>query len=116
MKFMKFYHMGNSTVVEIYPDEYIKWQPVTEDEIQYKVKILESISKRIQKNIIIIIDCDKMVHYDKVNYVLLKKMISYVDFPLIVIMKKCNKHIKTLIENLKLCKNITVYFNDVYRI
>lgn len=111
---MKFYHMGNSTVVEVFPDEYIKWQPVTEDDIPSKIQMFENVSRRIQKKILVIVDCDKMVHFDKVNYILLKKMVSGIDFPLIVIMKNCNNKIKTLIENLKLQKNITVYFNDIY--
>lgn len=114
MKFIRLYHLGNSTVVEVFPDMYINWQPVSENQVKEKMEEFQIISKRIQKQCVVLIDCDKMIYFDKINFVLLKNMISKINFQLKVIIKNCNEKIKNLINHLNLSKNIIVYFNDIY--
>jgi hypothetical protein len=116
MKFIRLYHLGNCSVVEVFPDEYIKLQPHTDDSISIFLKQFENIERRIQKKCVVLIDCDKAIHFDKINFILLIKMIHNIKFPLIVIMKKCNANLKKLVESLDIPKNISVYFNDIYRI
>lgn len=114
MKFIRLYHLGNSTVVEIFPDMYIEWQPKTEQEIKTKLNEFKHVEQRIQKKCVVVIDCDKTIYIDKLNFILLLKMIDGIQFDLSVIMKNCNMYLKTLVGNLKLRKNIKVYFNDIY--
>lgn len=116
MKFMKLYHVNETSLLEIFPDEYIKWQPITETEISEKIIIFSKVSERLRKKCLVVIDCDKAIYFDKVNYVLLEKMISSIDFPLSVIMKNCNDSLKRIINSLKIPKNINVYFNDIHRV
>lgn len=117
MKFIKLYHLNNSTVIEVLPDNYVEWQPKTFDQIDEKLAEFSVVAQRIQKKCVVVIDCDKTVHFDRINFVLLNELLQRsIQFTLIVIMKKCNSVIKTLVQNMKLQKNIRVYFNDIYRI
>lgn len=115
MKFIRLYHLGNCSVVEIFPDEYIKIQPNTFENIPEFMKLFKKVESRIQKNCVVVVDCDKTVYFDKINFIVLIKMIHNIKFPLIVIMKNCNYAVKKIIESLDIPKNIRVYFNDLHR-
>ena len=114
MKFIRLYNVNKSSVLEIFVDEYIKWQPKTEYEIPEKMIQFKKVCDRIQDKCIILIDCDKAIYFDKVNYILIEKMISNIHVNLAVIIKNCNPQIKNLVNSLKIPKNIRVYFNDIY--
>jgi hypothetical protein len=118
MKFARLYHLGNCSVIEIFPDEYVKLQPVTFNDVPKFMKLFKSVETRIQRKCVVVIDCDKTVYFDKINFVILLEMIQVVKFPLIVIMKNCNDSLKKVIESIgsSVPKNIRVYFNDLHRI
>lgn len=83
MDFLVFYPKGKNIFIEIVPDKLLDWQPKTEDEIETKIEELFPVISQLkdysfQNKIdqIIILDCDKAVQFDRLNYVLLCKMIS----------------------------------------
>lgn len=83
MDFLTFYPKGRKMFIEFIPDKYIAWQPMTEDDISKKIKeivpmILELRSYCSQNKIsqIIVIDCDKALEFDRLNYVLACKMVN----------------------------------------
>jgi hypothetical protein len=83
MDFLSFYPKGKNLFVEIVPDKYIQWQPNTEEEIPKKITELTPLINQLrsyclQKSIkqIVLIDCDKAVQFDKLNYVLTCKLVS----------------------------------------
>lgn len=85
MEFLTFYPKGKNLFIEFIPDKYISWQPNTEDDIQKKVVEIVPVIEELrrfcrEKNVsqIIIIDCDKAVNFDKLNYVLTCKMIEII--------------------------------------
>ena len=90
MDFLTFYPKGKNMFIEFIPDKYISWQPNTEEEIPKKVKEIVPIIEQLrnfcidkQVNQIIIIDCDKAVNFDRLNYILACKMIEILtrDYP-----------------------------------
>lgn len=83
MDFLTFYPKGRNIFIEFIPDKYIAWQPMTEDDISKKIKeivpvILElrNYCKRNNISQIIVIDCDKALEFDRLNYVLACKMVN----------------------------------------
>ncbi len=83
MDFLVFYPKGKNIFIELIPDKLIFWQPKTEDEIDTKVKELFPLISQLKEyslknkvNQIIVIDCDKAVQFDKLNYVLICKLVS----------------------------------------
>lgn len=83
MDFLKFYPKGKNLIIEIIPDKYVGWQPITEDEIQSKIDELSpTVSELLvycksnNMNEIILLDFDKAIHFDKINYILLCKIIK----------------------------------------
>lgn len=83
MDFLVFYPKGKNIFVEIIPDKLVEWQPKTEDDIQPKledlfplISQLKDYSVQNKLDHIIIIDCDKAIQFDRLNYVLLCKFIS----------------------------------------
>lgn len=83
MDFLSFYPKGKHMYVEIVPDKLVHWQPTTEDEIQDKVKevspIIEQLRNYCESRGIyqtMIIDCDKAINFDKLNYILVCKLVT----------------------------------------
>lgn len=83
MDFLVFYPKGKNIFIEIVPDKLIDWQPKTEDEIENKVKELFPLISQLKDyslqnkvDQIMIIDCDKAIQFDRLNYVLICKLIS----------------------------------------
>jgi hypothetical protein len=83
MEFLTFYPKGKNIFIEFIPDKYISWQPTTENEIDMKVKELVPTITELreyckQRDIsqVIIIDCDKAIQFDRLNYVLACKMVT----------------------------------------
>lgn len=83
MDFLMFYPKGKNLYVEIIPDKLIDWQPKIEGEIPSKIKDVSPVIEKVKDvcdvkgfNQIIIIDCDKAVQFDKLNYVLICKFIQ----------------------------------------
>lgn len=83
MDFLVFYPKGKNIFVEVIPDKLVQWQPKTEEEIQTKIEELSPLISQLKdyslKNKvkqIMILDCDKAVQFDRLNYVLLCKMIT----------------------------------------
>jgi hypothetical protein len=65
--------------IEIIADKYIKNQPLTETDVNNKVReyvpIIQKIHEYPLKNLIIIIDCDKALEYQRINFVLGCKLV-----------------------------------------
>ncbi len=115
MDFLKFYPKGKNLIIEIIPDNYISWQPVKEADIEQKsselIPIIEQLisyckTHRMQE--IIIIDFDKAIHYDKINYVLLAKLVHNLTvlFPEDGILKSielrhCSEAVTTIYKSIK---------------
>lgn len=83
MDFLTFYPKGKNLFIEFIPDKYIIWQPNTENEIDKKVKELVPIITELREycrtrgiSQVIIVDCDKAIQFDRLNYVLVCKMIT----------------------------------------
>ncbi len=83
MDFLTFYPKGRNVIIEFVPDKYINWQPQTESDIPEKLeqvgKVIEQLkSYCLQNNIsqMIVLDCDKAIHFEKINYVLMCKFIT----------------------------------------
>lgn len=83
MDFLVFYPKGKNMFIEIVPDKLVSWQPNTESEIQEKIKQVSPLIDQMKEycdengtNQIIIIDCDKAIQFDRLNYVLLCKFVS----------------------------------------
>lgn len=108
--------MDKTSVVELFPDEYIQWQPKNTIEIEDKILQFSDVTKRIRHVCLVVVDCDKAIHYDKLNYVLLEELISHIDKNIAVIMKNCNSQLKNIVNSMRIPKNIKVYFNDIHRI
>jgi hypothetical protein len=83
MDFLTFYPKGKNIFIEFIPDKYINWQPNTENDISTKIR---EVVPRINElrdycrtrgiSQVIIIDCDKAIQFDRLNYVLACKMIT----------------------------------------
>jgi hypothetical protein len=85
MEFLTFYPKGKNLFIEFIPDKYISWQPNTETDIQKKVDEIVPVIEELRRfcrdkqvSQIIIIDCDKAVNFDRLNYVLTCKMIEII--------------------------------------
>lgn len=83
MEFLTFYPKGKKMYIELIPDKFIEWQPKTESEIPDKIKELSPLIEQIKEycdtnsvSQVFIIDCDKAVQFDRLNYVLACKFIS----------------------------------------
>lgn len=83
MDFLSFYPKGKHMYVEIVPDKLVHWQPTTEDEIKDKIKeaspIIEQLRNYCESRGIhqtMIIDCDKAINFDKLNYILVCKLVT----------------------------------------
>lgn len=83
MDFLTFYPKGKNLFIEFIPDNYIQWQPNNEEEIQKKVLEIVPVINELRAycrtrgiNQVIIIDCDKAINFDRLNYVLACKMIT----------------------------------------
>lgn len=83
MDFLTFYPKGKNLFIEFIPDKYIIWQPNTENEIDKKVKEIAPIISELREycktrsiSQVIIVDCDKAIQFDRLNYVLVCKMIT----------------------------------------
>lgn len=83
MDFLRFYPKGRNLFIEFIPDKYIGWQPHTESEIYEKINELVPLIKELREYCVVhntsqvfIIDCDKAIEFDRLNYVLACKMIS----------------------------------------
>lgn len=83
MDFLVFYPKGKNIFIEIIPDKLVDWQPKTDEDINVKLKELfplisqlkdYSLHNRVDQ--IIVIDCDKAIQFDRLNYVLICKLIS----------------------------------------
>lgn len=90
MDFLTFYPKGRNLLIEFIPDKYISWQPSNENQIEEKIQEiipvitdLRSFCRNKGMSQIIIIDCDKAINFDRLNYVLTCKMISILtdDYP-----------------------------------
>lgn len=90
MDFLTFYPKGKNLFIEFVPDKYIHWQPSTEDDTLDKVKEIAPVIDELRNYCksrgiyqIIVIDCDKAIHFDRLNYVLACKMITVLtrDYP-----------------------------------
>lgn len=83
MDFLIFYPKGRNLFIEFIPDKYVLWQPRTESEIHEKIEELVPLIKELRSycdlhntSQIFIIDCDKALEFDRINYVLACKMVS----------------------------------------
>ena len=83
MDFLTFYPKGKHMYIEMVPDKLVEWQPTIEDDIKKKVEeispLVENLRSYCEKREIfqtIIIDCDKAIYFDKINYILLCKLVS----------------------------------------
>lgn len=83
MEFLTFYPKGKHMYVEMVPDKIIQWQPNTEEEIQEKIKEVSPIVEKLRNycesrgiHQTIIIDCDKAIYFDKLNYILMCKFVN----------------------------------------
>lgn len=82
MDFIVFYPKGKNMYIEIIPDKYIHWQPKTDvelnkkaDEISPMIEQLKTYCETHKIKQIIIIDWDKAIHFEKLNYVLTCKLV-----------------------------------------
>jgi hypothetical protein len=90
MEFLIFYPKGRNLFIEFIPDKYIEWQPRTENEITEKLKEVIPLINELREycrlhntSQVFIIDCDKAIEFDRINYVLMCKMVSIIneDYP-----------------------------------
>ena len=82
MDFVKFYPKGRNLFIEFISDKYVDWQPKNEIEIESKVMELLPVITELRNHCemynmsqVIIIDCDKAINFDRMNYVLACRMI-----------------------------------------
>lgn len=85
MDFLVLYPKGRNMFIEFVPDKYIGWQPNTEAEIRSKLDEISPVITELRHYCksrgltqIIVIDCDKAVQFDRLNYVLLCKMVTLI--------------------------------------
>lgn len=83
MDFLVFYPKGKNIFIEIIPDKLVDWQPKTDEDINVKLKELFPLISQLKDyslqnkvDQIIVIDCDKAIQFDRLNYVLICKLIS----------------------------------------
>jgi hypothetical protein len=86
MNFLSFYPKGKSLFIEFIPDKYIQWQPRTDIEARDKIQELVPIIRELREyssSHVLVIDCDKALEFDRLNYVLMCKMVSILndDYP-----------------------------------
>jgi hypothetical protein len=90
MDFLTFYPKGKNLFIEFIPDKYIQWQPKTEIEIQQKMSEIVPVISELRDYCrvrgmyqVIIVDCDKAINFDRLNYVLACKMVTLLtrDYP-----------------------------------
>ena len=86
MEFVKFYPKGRNLFIEFIPDKYVEWQPQTELEIEKKVLLILPVIKELRDHCelnnmsqVIIINCDKAINFDRMNYVLACKMVCVIN-------------------------------------
>jgi hypothetical protein len=83
MDFLTFYPKGKHMYIEMVPDKIIQWQPKNEDELKDKLKEASPVVERLrgycEKRGIdqtVIIDCDKAIYFDRLNYILVCKFVN----------------------------------------
>ena len=79
MKFLSFYPKGKNLFIEFIPDKFVEWQPRTEIEVREKMETLVPIIKKLRdysSSHVLVIDCDKALEFDRMNYVLMCKMVT----------------------------------------
>jgi hypothetical protein len=90
MDFLTFYPKGKNLFIEFIPDKYINWQPNTENDIKSKIEDIVPIINELRDycrtrgiSQVIVIDCDKAIQFDRLNYVLACKMVTVLtrDYP-----------------------------------
>lgn len=114
--FLVFYPKGKNLFIEFVPDKYLDWQPVIETDIPNKVsevgKVITELKEYCETNKInqvIVIDCDKAVQFDRINYVLACKLVTAIQerFPdtkgilTRIEIRHCHPAIKTIINSCK---------------
>lgn len=114
--FLVFYPKGKNLFIEFVPDKYLDWQPVIETDIPSKVsevgKIITELKEYCKTNGIsqvIVIDCDKAVQFDRINYVLACKLVTAIHerFPdhegilKRIEVRHCHPAIKTIVNSCK---------------
>ncbi len=128
MDFLTFYPKGKNLFIEFIPDKYISWQPNTETEIQKKVDEIVPIIEDLRRfcrdkqiSQVIIVDCDKAINFDRLNYVLTCKMIEIItrnypdpdDILKKIEVRHCNTAISTIYNSSKvlLPRNVSNIFH-----
>jgi hypothetical protein len=83
MDFLTFFPKGKNMYVELIPDKLVHWQPTTDDEIEYKIKEVSPLVEQLREycesrkiHQTVVIDCDKAIQFDKLNYILICKFVS----------------------------------------
>jgi hypothetical protein len=117
MDFLTFYPKGKNLFIEFIPDKYINWQPNTENDIKSKIEDIVPIINELRDycrtrgiSQVIVIDCDKAIQFDRLNYVLACKMVTVLtrDYPdpsevlKRVEVKHCNQAITTIYNSSKI--------------
>lgn len=128
MDFLTFYPKGKNLFIEFIPDKYVTWQPNTESDVQSKIEKVAPVIHELREycrarcvSQIIIIDCDKAIHFDRLNYVLACKMVTALtrDYPdpsnvlKRVEVRHCNKAITAIYNSSKILlpKNVVDIFH-----
>lgn len=83
MEFILLYPRGKMLFIEIVCDKYIHWQPKTDEELTVKVNELVPIVEELKEycmtrglNQTVIVNFEKAIHFEKVNFLLAAKMVS----------------------------------------
>jgi hypothetical protein len=132
MDFLKFYPKGRNLIIEIITDKYVCWQPTIEDEITSKIDEISPIvaellqyCKTNNMNEIILLDFDKAIQFDKINYILLCKIIKILTDKFVddektlkkVELRRCNETIVKIFNTMKgALPNSIVKILEVYSI
>lgn len=112
--FLRLHHAPDVTVIEVFPDEYIKWQPLVREDIPKKIETLKKLPLR--KKFVVVIECDRALFFDRINFVLLSEMAKHATTAIPVILKHCGPHLRRIVESVSFPREkISVYFNDILR-
>jgi hypothetical protein len=115
MDFVLLYPRGKTLFIEIVCDKYIAWQPLTEHDIDTKVKEVLPIiielkeyceTRGLSQNVII--NFEKAIHFEKINFLLTAKLVRAISvvFPEHTLLKKIEFHhvsqtLKTIYDTVK---------------
>jgi hypothetical protein len=114
MEFILLYPRGKNLFIEIVCDTYIPWQPRTEEELTVKVNELVPVVTELKEycmsrglNQIVIVNFEKAIHFEKLNFLLAAKMVRKLSemFP-DTLLKKIEFHnvspvLKTIYDTMK---------------